>query len=79
MNKDLNELGEKTLETVYGGPIREENLPEKFKQIKKDDELSPEALGAVYGGPIKLENLPEGTYVDKNQNLETKEGPNVLK
>ena len=60
MEKD--ELSEKELENVIGGPFPSNKIPQKFKEIKeekKDDELSMEELEKVYGGPIKAEDLSE--------------------
>ena len=65
-----SELTEKELENSYGGPIKAEDLPNKFKQVKKDEaELSEDSLESVYGGPIKAEDLPEEFYTDKNEDI----------
>jgi len=67
INKNLNE---KELENVYGGPIKTEDLPDKFKtKVKDESELSEDELENVYGGPIKTEDLPENFYSENNDSL----------
>ncbi len=66
------ELNEQELENVFGGDIKTEDLPSKFKKIeeeKQDGELSEEDLESIYGGPIKSENLPEGFYSERNDKI----------
>ena len=65
-----SELTGKELENSYGGPIKADDLPDKFKQVKKDEtELSEDSLESVYGGPIKKDDLPNEFYTDKNEDI----------
>ena len=68
MEKD--ELNEKELENVIGSPLPSSEIPDKFKQIKKEevDELSMDELEKVYGGPIGVDKLPEDFYTEKATN-----------
>lgn len=61
------ELNESELETVWGTPVKSEDLPKKFKQFERNEELSEKELETVVGGPIKQDDLPEWAYTNKKQ------------
>ncbi len=64
------ELSDDELEAYFGGAIKAEDLPDKFKPIEKDpDELDMGQLENVYGGPIKAEDLPENFYTENSENI----------
>ena len=68
-----HELNKDELENAYGGPIRVEDLPNKFKQVKKDDgKLTEEDLATVIGGPIKADDLPDWAFTSKNDEFPSK-------
>lgn len=67
INKELNE---NELENFYGGPVKANDLPDKFKEVEKDpDELDMDQLEKVYAGPIKHEDLPEDYFTSKDQEI----------
>ena len=77
MNREIND---DTLENAYGGVIKADDLPSKFKPIKpmEEEELTDKALESVRGDHLPLDELPKGSYISKEQELETR-GPSVSK
>lgn len=77
MNRDLND---NEAEYVFGGAVERENLPDKFKPIKpqEEEELTEKALESVRGDNLPLDELPKGSYISKEQELETR-GPGISK
>lgn len=64
------ELSEKELENVIGSPLPNNQIPSKFKEVKKGaGELSEDDLTSVYGGPINVNDLPDDYYKDNKSEI----------